>query len=139
MTNAVTRSHTAHCIYKWRVRGSHLECATPSCGIVKLDPNKMFAFTGFDCIKRFVEGTCYKHLAKGNKQQQRGALGGTEDDFTAPSELHPSACLSPSLSKYDYIMHNLGLHHCLESSTYIFQSRELILVLCSFPCPRHVR
>lgn len=42
----------------------------------------MFAFTGFD----FVEGTCYKHLAKGNKQR-RGALGGTEDDFTAPSEL----------------------------------------------------
>lgn len=49
----------------------------------------MFAFTGFD----FVEGTCYKHLAKG--KQRRGALGGTEDDFTAPSEPPPSSIPVP--------------------------------------------
>ena len=52
--------------------------------------------------------------------------------------LHP-ACPSASLSHYDYVMHNLGSHHCSESGAYIFQSRELILVHRSVPCPRHVR
>lgn len=55
-----------------------------------------------------------------------------------PSPVTPPALL-PHYLNYDYIIHNLGLHHCLESSAYIFQSEGLILVLRSFPCPWHIR
>jgi len=57
-----------------------------------------------------------------------------------PSELRHSAHLSPSLCQHDYITHYLwDCVTVLELSTYIFQTRELILVLSSFPCAWHVR
>ncbi len=148
MTNAVTLSHTALTLYirKWRVRSHILNVPLPAVEsfaaarqMAELEHNKAFkcllvlCFTVQYC---FVEGTCYEQPAKRNKQWW-GATAGLEDDFTAPHAFKPryTAYPSPLLSHYDYVTHNLGLHHCLESSAYIFQSRELIPYSAHFHVP----
>lgn len=48
---------------------------------------------------------------------------------------HP-ACPSASLSHYDYVMHNLGSHHCSESGAYIFfRAESLSLYAALFHVP----
>lgn len=58
-------------------------------------------------------------------------MAGLEDGFNAPHPL-PSPvtppCPSPSLSHCDYVTHNLGLRHSLESGAYIFSEQR------AYPC-----
>lgn len=104
---------------------------------------RVFACTASRCTMELCRaGNCYEESAKSNKLW-RCAIAGPEDVFPSTPSLQAllqrrPACPSASLSHQDYVRHNLGLHHCLEYRAYIFQSRELIRVLRSFPCPRRV-
>lgn len=83
----------------------------------------------------FIERTCSEEPAKGNKQPW-GLITGLKDVFPASSEPSFRTQPSASLSHPDYITRNPGLRRRLESRAFFFfLSRELILVLCSFPCP----
>lgn len=118
---------------------SHLECTIPSWGILRHRRRTTKPFSVrlacFAAPQLFIERTCSEEPAKGNKQR-RGGITGLKDVFPASSEPSFRTQPSASLSHPDYITRNPGLWHRLEPRGYfLFQSRALILVPCSFPCP----